>query len=314
MQCSRWTFTFIACLVMVISSSAVAQDNSYIQDDFDDYGGDAESAAFTSRWYNNNSTLEEQAPGDWALRIQDAASWGNGVVTVDNFSRGANLRCTWCFWHGFMVIQDADGSTEGAQTTNFDSTSLMAPFRMSDQTSNSFQRHEAALEYFFPTDQWQDLGTGPTNGGLNKGIGWSETGAVQSGVQLDAAFQQAGLAAVDKSSAVYVRAWLGDVSGGTAVWSTDGGATWTPIRTKTTGEVIDTRGETIGSVVLTGNDNSNGATEGAMTGSVTVSGNTDVWVGFASGAGILYVDNVLLEDDNNNTIPVNSVGAWTVYQ
>ena len=299
MQRSTWTFAFVACLVMAIGSWAVAQDNSYVTEDFNSYGGDVASADFTTRWNNNNATLEELAPGDWALRIQDAASWGNGVVTTATFPRGANLRCTWAFWHGFMAIGDADSGEAGEQATTWDSTALMAPFRMSDQTSNSYARHEAGLEYFLPSDQWQDLGLGPTNGGLNKGIGWSETGAVQSGVQLDAAFQQAGLAAVDKSSAVYVRATLGDVTGGTAVWSTDGGATWTQITTKTTGEVIDTRGEAVGSVVLTGNDNANNGTVGNAAGSVTVSGNTDVWIGFASGGGVLYVDNLWVQDDNN---------------
>lgn len=300
MQRSKWTFTLIACLLMVIGSWASAQ--SWLSESFDTYGGDVAHADFTTRWTNSNATLENLGSGDWALLIQDGASWGSGVVTIDTFPRGANLICQWWFWHGFMEIADSDSGTEGEQPTTWDSTSLMAPFRSSPETSNSFQRHEAALEYFFPSDQWQDLGLGPGNGGLNKGIAWNESGGVQNGVQIEPAFQQAGLAAVDKASAVIVRAYLGDTSGGTADWSNDGGVTWQRIRTKTTGEIIDTRGVTPGEVVLTGNDNANNGTEGNMSGSVTVSGNPEVYIGFASGAGLLYVDNVLVQDNNN--IPV----------
>ena len=138
---------------------------------------------------------------------------------------------------------------------------------------------------------------------FNPPEGWGST--AQKGVQLEDAFQQAILAALDKSTAVEIRVWLGDTSGGFGEWRVNGDdGPFKPLRGEEFGQIIDTRGlpadipidPSLG-LSIRGNGPSN----------VVPDDQINNHVGFGPYFGILFIDDVVVENDEQ-PIPVELSG------
>jgi len=205
--------------------------------------------------------------GDFAIQMGHNFTGRTWIITnlSNAFTRGNNLRCTYRTWGndqrggGVQQFPAVGGPNGGwyndtvASTTNEDN---------SGPHWNPANLQEAVLDGFHTF--WQGMyfsQAGDTTFTPNQ----TSTGQV-----LPETFKDAYAAAIDKSTALWIRIWLGDTIGGMFEWSSDG-TNWTQ-------EGTDTRGVS--------------------------GGNTPtVYLGFGPVQSWIFVDDIVVENDAN-IVPV----------
>ena len=219
--------------------------------------------------------------GDFALFTQgdDTTNhWDQYVYSQSTYNAVDNLRCTWTsWWDPGNGSYSPEGSASGGGGNPPNGTAVNGPFHVNNQASagGPVQTHSSNIEACVAREY---SNTGGDTWRLEQDKSWGNGGSTVTDPPASApifsgAFHAAWDAANSKANGVMFRVWLDDTIGSAAEWSDDGGATWNM--------ETDSREITLGG----------GSGWGAELGVV--------YLGWGTHHGRVYLDDVLLEDDNN---------------
>jgi hypothetical protein len=226
----------------------------------------------TNRWevvgWPINSTLANLGNGDWAVQLQDIAkgnAYNMGIRSRFGIPRGDNLRCTFRMWRD---RQPVNWNGIGGPFANRNYPAGQSP---------NLAQIEAGFSRYAPISG-------------NPGLCWAEgvERFLNSGPRVEAAFQNAWVAATNKPLALWVRVWLGNTTGAKCQWSPDG-TNWQTLKLAG-GVPIDTIGLPAGS--------NWGAVYSGENAACSVGAKSPVWIYFGGGgSGVTYIDDIQVAND-----------------
>jgi pimeloyl-ACP methyl ester carboxylesterase len=227
-----------------------------------------------SKWNYSNAGGEMltvvEAPagsGNWAARgTTSTYLCQTAIIAKQEFERDDDLLCEFRWWY------------EMGGADSIDLTSINGPWRqtpISDWDSYSYPIAED-LEAGFGEFIRRDYGT--------ENHHWAEGNADwEAGLEFDTSFQNAVIDANSYENSILLRVRLGTSAGAKCYYSTDNGVYWNEVY-MADGTPIDTTGMMAGTVYSPG---------GGGGGSVTVSGNQTVYLGFGvRGPTLQYWDDI----------------------
>jgi hypothetical protein len=225
-----------------------------------------------------------------------ALDYKSGIRSRMSFNRGQNLRVSFRLWKpvtteslDVILLGDlhwvynsicgpwVNKNVYSGETENPTLEQIEAGFGQSGTNQNDNPDSNVFTRWCEGVTNWNGGGGG---------------GGYYASPWMSAEFRDAWQAANTKVESLWIRIWLGDVSGAKAEWSTDGGEAWEE-KTWETMKLQDGTTE-IDTIGLPAGTDWNGATVGAA---------DPVWLFFGPSLGDVYVDDVVVENDTH-LIPV----------
>lgn len=298
----RFTGSLILCLMAWVGFHQTAQGEALLYEPFQSTDLD------TTKWhiqerccnctepptYTTLATIRDDGTGNNAFVVRGPTTWcettgqcggftsnrwQHGIAGKAAFTRGNDIRCTFTMWGDPNDPAWANANPEISGPLPFPgNTCVNGPWKRADLAStcgDTYNTGEAQIGCSnFFPQPWAFEQQGSWGGDR-----WPS--------QL---FQDTFTSATQRSLAVVSEITLGNTDGAMWRWSSDFGDTWN----------------------FEYDNRDNGSINSGLYGHEDAA--TDVWIGFASDMGALYIDDIIVEDNNNSFIvPPNRAGSWLMY-